>query len=126
MNGNLLNSDNRRRPGAETGTLDGVAMMASATRVNRTHRVVRERAVAIREQKRRIRTLYLPMLICAGLVTALVFALWGLMNEYDLVPTGWPDASQQMLVLSLWFLPLSGLLLGIVWFRRTLKIKDGA
>jgi len=122
MNNHFLDSDNSQRSGSETTRF---STLASATRVNRTHRVIRERATAIKEQKRRIRTLYLPMLICAGLVTALVCALWGVLDEYDLVLTGLPDASQQMLLLTLWFLPLSGLLLGIVWFRRNLSVKDG-
>ncbi len=98
---------------------------ATAEMVNRTHRVVRERAAAINEQKRRMRSLSIPMLICAGLVAALVCAFWSSLDEYDLISTGLPDASQQMLVLSLWFLPLSGLLLGVAWFRRNLATRDG-
>lgn len=122
MNDHFLDGDNSQQPGSETVRF---STLASAALVNRTHRVVRERATAIKEQKRRIRTLYLPMLICAGLVTALVCALWGVLDEYGLVPTGLPDASQQMLLLTLWFLPLSGLLLGIVWSRRNPTAKDG-
>jgi hypothetical protein len=122
MNGKVNESDDLKHRSSEPAQF---STLASAVRVNRTHRVVRERAAAIKEQKLRIRTLYLPMLICTGLVAALVFALWSVMNEYDLVPSGWPDASQQMLVLTLWFLPLSGLLLGVVWFRRNLTSRDG-
>jgi protein-S-isoprenylcysteine O-methyltransferase Ste14 len=98
---------------------------ASAVVVNRTHRVVRERAKTMKEQKNLIRSLFIPLLVCGGLLAVLVSALWSVLDEYEIAPTGLPDASQQMLVLSLWCLPLSAILLGVVWFRRSAATKNG-
>ena len=123
MNRLFVGSDNPLQHSEENGPLN---LSASSERVNRTHRVVRERARVLNERKSRIRSLSVPLLLCGGLVAILVCALWSILGEYELVPAG-PllDASQQMLVLTLWFLPLSGLLLGVVWFRRVSTQKNG-
>jgi hypothetical protein len=70
-------------------------------------------------RRSKVRSLWIPMLVCSALVIILCTGVWTILDEYELVPTGIPDASQQILVLLLWFLPLSAALLAMVWFRRT-------
>ncbi len=91
---------------------------ARASLVNRTHRVVRERAQTMAAQRSKIRSLWLPIAVASGLLIILCTAVWSLLDEYELSPTGIPDASDQFLVLLLWFLPVSMALLTIVGFRR--------
>ena len=91
---------------------------ASAQMVNRTRRVVRKRAAALGAQKKSIRSLFIPLCVSAGLLSILVFAIWTLLDQYEANPNGLPDASQQILVLLLWCLPLTGASLAIVWFRK--------
>lgn len=91
---------------------------ARTSLVNRTHRVVRERARQISIRREKIRSLWVPLTVCAAMVVILVTAVWSLLDEYELTPTGMPDASDQYMVLLLWFLPASAALLAMVWFRR--------
>ncbi len=42
----------------------------------------------------------------------------------EVSPTGAPDASNQFLVLMMWFLPVSMALLALVLFRRARKRAD--
>lgn len=100
------------RTSGETGA-------ASSTVVNRTHRVVRDQALRLREQRRRTRSLFAPLLISSTLLLVLCYAIWALMAGYDLTPNGVPDASDQMLLLLLWSLPVTVAVLGLIWLRRT-------
>jgi cytochrome c-type biogenesis protein CcmH/NrfF len=43
------------------------------------------------------------------------------LEAYDVTPGGVPDASNQFLVLCLWFLPVSMALLAVVLFQRARK-----
>jgi hypothetical protein len=99
--------------------LDAINTVSSASAVNRTHRVVRERAKTIQAQKSRVRSLWIPMTVCFGLLASVLFGLWGVLDESEFFPGGLPDASQQMLVLSMWCLPLSVIVLVVVWFSRS-------
>ena len=97
---------------------------ARAALVNRTHRVVRERATAMRARKTVTRSLWIPLGISAGLLAAVVFAIWTVLDEYNLAPTelsttGLPDASQQIFVLLMWCVPISLAALAVVLFRRS-------
>ena len=91
---------------------------ARAQVVNRTHRVVREQALEMREMRSRTRSLWVPVIISSCLLMIICYAVWGMMDGYDLTPTGIPDASDQMMVLLLWSLPLTAFVLGLVWIRR--------
>jgi hypothetical protein len=95
--------------------LDGAAR---AQVVNRTHRVVREQALEMRELRSRTRSLWVPVIISSSLLLIICYAVWGMMDGYDITPTGIPDASDQMMVLLLWSLPLTAFALGLVWVRR--------
>ncbi len=96
-----------------------LSIAASASSVNRTHRLVRERARTLQQRRSMMRSLWLPLTVCSGLVLLLCAAVWTVLDQYDLEPTGMPDPSQQMIVLLMWCLPLSAILLAVVWFRHT-------
>lgn len=96
----------------------GTRSAASAAMVNRTHRVVHERAKNMQERRTKMRSLYFPLAVSGGLLAVVVCAIWTVLAEYELAPTGLPDANQQMLVLMLWCLPVSVLVLCVVWLRR--------
>jgi hypothetical protein len=91
---------------------------ARAQAVNRTHRVVREQALEMRALRSRTRGLWVPVIISSSLLLIICYAVWGMMDGYDITPTGIPDASDQMMVLLLWSLPLTAFVLGLVWIRR--------
>jgi hypothetical protein len=91
---------------------------ARAGMVNRTHRVVREQALTMQEQKRKSRSLWVPLMIFSFLMLVTCYAIWGVLDGYDLTPNGIPDASDQMMILLLWSLPVTAVLLGLVWIKR--------
>jgi len=96
----------------------GTRSAAAAAMVNRTHRVVHERAKNLQERRTKMRSLYIPLAVSGGLLAVIVCAIWTVLAEYELAPTGLPDANQQMLVLMMWCLPVTTLVLFIVWLRR--------
>jgi hypothetical protein len=101
--------------------LTGMNTSARSSMVNRTHRVVRERAQAMAASRDRQRSLWVPMAVCSALVLIICTAVWSVLDEYEITPTGVPDSSDQFLVLLVWFFPVSMALLAMVWFRRTRK-----
>ena len=86
-----------------------------------THRVVRERAKALAARRNRIRSLWIPLAICSSLFVIICTAVWSALDAYDVTPNGVPDASNQFLVLCLWFFPVSMALLALVLFHRARK-----
>jgi hypothetical protein len=96
-------------------------MSARASVVNRTHRVVRERATTMAAQRSRVRSLWIPLAVCSSLLVIICTAVWSALEAYDVIPDGPPDASNQFLVLCLWFLPVSMALLAVVLFQRARK-----
>ena len=73
----------------------------------------------MQEQRKRSRSLLAPLIIFSVLSLAITYAVWAMMAGYDLTPTGVPDASDQVLLLLLWSLPVTAVLLGLAWLRRT-------
>jgi protein-S-isoprenylcysteine O-methyltransferase Ste14 len=94
---------------------------ARASVVNRTHRVVRERATTMAARRSRVRGLWIPLAICSSLLIILCTGVWSALEAYDATPSGVPEASNQFLVLCLWFLPVSLALLAVVLFHRARK-----
>jgi hypothetical protein len=94
---------------------------ARASVVNRTHRVVRERAKSMAARRSRARSLWIPLGVCSSLLVIICTAVWSALDGYEVTPTGVPDASNQFLVLCLWFFPVSMALLAVVLFRRARK-----
>ena len=121
---------NSRRPEDQdrevTQAFRGAVMAAGARSVvvNRTHRVVREQAITMREQKSKTRSLWVPLGISSILMVAICYALWGMLDGYDLTPNGIPDASDQLMILLLWSLPVTAAVLGLVWFKRARTRSD--
>jgi hypothetical protein len=91
---------------------------ARAAVVNRTHRVVRDQAMMMRERRQKSRDLWVPLTIVSVLMLVLCYATWLTFDGYDLTPNGVPDASDQLFILLLWSLPVTALVLGLVWFKR--------
>jgi hypothetical protein len=103
-----------RTQGRAAAASDG----ARAAVVNRTHRVVRERAIHLREQREKRRSLWAPLLIVSSLMAVICYAIWAMMDGYDLTPTNIPDASDQLAILLVWLLPVMAAVLGAVWYKR--------
>jgi hypothetical protein len=97
---------------------------ARAVVVNRTHRVVREEALSLRAQRSKSRSLWLPLTIFTVLTLAISYAIWFMLDGYDITPTGVPDADDQLVMLLLWSLPVTALLLAMVWLRRGRSRRD--
>jgi|GEM_PF-1741539 len=91
---------------------------ASAERVSRTHRVVRERARTIAERRSRVRSLWLPVTIFSSVLVAICIAVWMVLDEYEIVSSGSQVGSYQVLLPLLWSIPVSAALLAVVWFRQ--------
>jgi hypothetical protein len=91
---------------------------ARASVVNRTHRVVRDQALTMQEQRSRSRSLWAPLVICSILMMFLCYAVWCMLDGYDLTPSGIPDAGDQMMLLLLWSLPVTAACLLLIWFKR--------
>lgn len=106
---------------AERSAKSATAGMSAAARaevVNRTHRVVRERASKIQNQRSKMRSLWIPLAVSASLMVVLVFAVWSAVSDFEATPSGLPESSQ-MLVLLMWSVPISVMVLAVVWFRRS-------
>jgi hypothetical protein len=110
--------------------LGGVDMAARAGVVNRTHRVVRQRAKVMQERRSHVRSLMVPLIICSLFLILGVFAVWSGLYQYqateaaeavqaDVTALAASDANNQFLVVLLWFVPVSLALLAAIWFRRT-------
>jgi hypothetical protein len=97
---------------------DGQMNGARAVVVNRTHRVVREQALNLRAQKKTQRSLWVPVTIFSVLMVSICYAAWTMLDGYDLTPNGVPDASDQMMLLMMWSLPVTLLILGLAWYKR--------
>jgi hypothetical protein len=104
--------------------MGGLNVPARGSVVNRTHRVVRERARSIAARRSHVRSLWIPLTVCSSLLIILSTAVWSILDQYEVNPTGVPDASNQFLVLLMWFLPVSMALLALVLFRRARKRAD--
>jgi hypothetical protein len=98
--------------------LDLSSATARAAVVNRAHRVVRAEALTMREQKTKSRSLWVPLVLFSSLMLVICYAIWAMLDSYDLLPNGVPDAADQMLLFLLWSLPVTALIVGLVWFKR--------
>jgi len=100
---------------------------ASARVVNRTHRVVRERAKAMQARRSRARSLTVPLIVCSALLFLTCWAVWTGLYQYQMVEVVEADVSalsatdfiNHALVSLLWFVPVSVAVLATVWVRRS-------
>ena len=118
-----------------SGALRSVPVAARGGVVNRTHRVVRERAKVMQEKRNRDRSLMLPLVICSVLLILSAFAVWSGLYQYqaaeaaeavqaDVTALATTDANNHFLVVLLWFVPVSIALMTTVWVRRSRNNAD--
>jgi hypothetical protein len=114
--------------------LTGISPVARAGVVNRTHRVVRQRASALQAQRSRVRSLMLPLIVCSSLLMLTGLAVWTGLYQYeageaaeavqaDVSALAAIDANNHFMVVLLWFVPVSLAVLAAVWYRRS---REGA
>lgn len=111
---------------------------ARAAIVNRTHRVVRERAEAMQARRRNVRDLVVPLVICSVLLVMVCYAVWIVVsNNFGFAPMAssvsteieaeasklmngqMMDSGGSVYILMMWFLPVSAVTLATILFRRT-------
>lgn len=115
---------------------DGLAGMGRTSRgsvVNRTHRVIRHRAAQMQQRRNYLRSLMLPLTICSALLVLTIFAVWSGLYQYqadavdavqaDVAAFASGDMVNHVMVLMMWFVPVSLTLLAIMWARR---MRNGA
>ena len=116
---------------------NAAAANARAAVVNRTHRVIRERATAMQARKRTVRDLMVPVAICSALLLLIASAVWTVADEGL---AGWEgglwkrvlqfgeEAGSSISILLIWFLPLTVITAAIVLLRRnrSSNANDGA
>lgn len=108
--------------------LHSVDTAARAGVVNRTHRVVRQKAKVIRERRSYVRSLMVPLAICSVLLLLGCFAVWSGLYQFeateaaeavqaDVAALAASDANNHLLVILLWFVPVTLAFLGALLFR---------
>ena len=133
MNSSIESQTGDAAVGTRT-VLGNVATAARAGVVNRTHRVVRQRAQVIQARRSRMRGMMVPLILCSVLLLLTAGAVWSGLYQYqaveaaemveaDVAALATSDANNHFLVMLLWFVPVSIALLGTVLFRR---VRSGA
>jgi len=108
---------------------NNAAVAARGDVVNRTHRVVRQRAQVMQARRSRMRGLMFPLTLCSVLLILTAVAVWSGLYQYqaaeaaemvqaDVAALAATDANNHFLVVLLWFVPVSIALLTAVWVRR--------
>jgi protein-S-isoprenylcysteine O-methyltransferase Ste14 len=106
---------------------DGLTLGARACVVNRTHRVVRERATVMQARRSHARSLMVPLAISSLLLILIGLAIWTGMYQYqaaeavqaDVTALATTDSTNHFVVVLLWFVPVSVALLAAVWIHRS-------
>ena len=105
--------------------LRGVPVAARAGVVNRTHRVVRERAKVMQEKRSRDRSVMLPLIVCSILLILSACAVWSGLSQSQTLETvetdvaALADLSTHFFVVFLWFVPVSLAVLATIYVRRS-------
>lgn len=105
--------------------LRSVDMGARAGVVNRTHRVVRQRAKVMQARRSYVRSLMVPLVISSVLLLLGCFAVWSGLYQFDAseaaemvqADVAALDANNHLVVALLWFVPVTLALLGALLFR---------
>jgi hypothetical protein len=105
--------------------LNSVDVAARAGVVNRTHRVVRERAAVMQARRSYVRSLMVPLAISSVLLMLVCFAVWSGLYQYQATEAAEAvqadvaalDANNHLLVALLWFVPVTLALLAALLFR---------
>ena len=104
---------------------EGIELGARGCVVNRTHRVVRERATVMQARRSYVRSLMVPLAICSVLLLLACFAVWSGLYQYEATEAAEAvqadvaalDANNHLLVALLWFVPVTLALLAALLFR---------
>ena len=105
--------------------LRSVPVTARAGVVNRTHRVVRERARVMQAKRNRDRSLMLPLIVCSILLILSAFAVWSGLYQAQTVEAmqadvaALADVNNHLFVVFLWFVPVSLAVLAAIYVRRS-------
>jgi hypothetical protein len=121
--------DPQESVGIARTALGSVDTAARASVVNRTHRVVRQRAKLMQARRSHVRGLMVPLILCSILLILTAVAVWsGLYQtqaaeaaeavQADVAALAASDANNHFLVMLLWFVPVSIVLLGTLLIRR--------
>jgi flagellar basal body-associated protein FliL len=105
---------------------------ARAGVVNRTHRVVRQRAKVMQERRSYVRSLMVPLAICSVLLMLVCAGVWTGLYQYEATEAAEMvqadvaalDANNHLLVVLLWFVPVMLALVGGVLFRLLRNSSD--
>lgn len=104
----------------------GIHVAAPAAVVNRTHRVVRERARVMRDRRSYVRSLMAPMILCSALLMLTILAAWfgvyqgnGTLDAKQDISTSLTASDNQFMLVLFWFVPVTLVVLGTVWFARS-------
>jgi hypothetical protein len=105
-------------------TLGSVDTRVRASVVNRTHRVVRQRAKVLQERRSHVRGLMVPLGICSILLILTAVAVWsGLYQGVEAVEADVAERAtaegNHFLVVMMWFVPVSIALLAMLWVRHS-------
>ena len=102
-----------------------IPVAANPTRVRRTQRIVRERAIRMKDGRARFRFTVAICAVCSLLLGILAVPLWNELDEFAHW-SGVPDLQIHMLFLALWFLPatITALLLWRGW-RKQIGMNAG-
>jgi hypothetical protein len=107
---------------------------ASSRLVNRTHRVVRERAQVLKARRNRVRSLMFPLILCSALLILTVAAVWTGLYQYQTAADAYQGAADalqdvsstiaaatedEFMVMLFWFVPVTMAVLGTVWVTRS-------
>ncbi|WP_419804459.1 hypothetical protein [Terriglobus sp.] len=115
-----------------------VSSAARAAIVNRTHRVVRERAMEMQQRNKSRRELVLPLLICSAVLLLVCYAGWVVASGTGFVAVGSEieqeagklftgqtmDTGSPAFLLLLWFLPVTVATVAVVYLRRKRSSRD--
>ena len=116
---------------SETDTRLFPSVVASSRVVNRTHRVVRQRAQVLKARRSRVRSMMVPLVLCSALLILTVAAVWSGLYEYQGAADALQDVSStiaaatdkpmdnEFLVTLFWFVPVTLAVLGTVWVTRS-------
>jgi hypothetical protein len=100
---------------------------ASSSVVNRTHRVVRQRAQVLQARRSHVRSLMVPLVLCSALLILTVAAVWTGLYEYQGAADALQDVSStlaaatddEFMVVLFWFVPVTLAVLGTLWVTRS-------
>jgi hypothetical protein len=100
---------------------------ASSRVVNRTHRVVRQRAQVLKARRSYVRSLTVPLVLCSALLILTVAAVWSGLYEYQGAADALQDVSStiaaatddEFMVMLFWFVPVTLAVLGTLWVTRS-------